>query len=142
MTSLQRRLNRSGVLEPRIVACRLAWTTTAAGTRIATVATPPKADVDSEDVVLSVRELPGNGSGAGTALLAAHRHGPPCEPNPPLQQQWHGPFPQQQHLCWVEDTAVPPQQECRVCAPAAQCGHFAAGVASAPPAFNAADCGE
>jgi hypothetical protein len=75
--------------------------------RITTVAKPPNEDADREDFVLSVRELPGKGTGAGADWFAAHRHGPPCEPGPPLQQQQRQvPLPLQQHRCCAEDTAA------------------------------------
>jgi hypothetical protein len=92
----------------------------------------------SADRALSVRELPGNGSDAGADLLAAHWHGPPCEPHPPLQQ--HIPLPLQQVPGCAEVARVPPQQECR--ARAAQRGHFAAGMACVPAGFHAVDRGE
>ena len=87
----------------------IASTRNVEGTRIATVATPPDEEADGEDLVLSVRELGGNGSGTGADLLS---------------QQWHTPPLQQQHPCL-------PQQECRVRDAAAQCGHLAAVAASA-----------
>jgi len=113
----------------------------AGGTTIAAVISPPSAGVDN-DFVLSVRESPGNGSGAGADLFAEHRHRLPCELGPPLQQQEHDPFAPQQLPCCAEDAAAPPQQEGRGLDPPVQCGHFAAGAASARPDFTAIDRGD
>jgi hypothetical protein len=82
-------------------------------------------DEAARDFTFSVRELGGNGAGSDVDLFAEHRHGPLSEPGFPLQQQWHGPVPQQQHLCWLEVAAVP-QQECLDCIRVAQWGHFTA----------------
>jgi len=99
---------------------------------------PASEGADSDGFVLSVRESPGNGSGAGSDLFTEHWHGPPCEPKPPLQQ--HDPSAPQQLRCWAEGAAVLPQQECRSCDRAAQCGHFAAGESAARPDFISARC--
>jgi len=85
--------------------------------------------------VVSVRELLGNRSGAGTDLFSEHRHGPPL-------QQPHDPLAPQQLPCCAEDVAVPPQQERRDRDPLVQCGQFAAGAASARAGFTAIDRGE
>jgi len=113
----------------------------AGGTTIATVISPPNAGVDN-DFVLSVRESPGNGSGAGADLFAEHWHRLPCELGPPLQQQEHGPFAPQQLPYCAEDAAAPPQQEGRGLDTLVQCGHLTASAASARPDFTAIDCGE
>ncbi|MHB0960139.1 MAG: hypothetical protein ACYC0X_20935 [Pirellulaceae bacterium] len=103
----------------------------AGGTGTATVISPSNEGIDN-DFVVSVRELLGNGSGAGTDSLSEHRHGPPL-------QQPHDPLAPQQLPCFAEDAAVPPQQECRGCDPLVQCGHFPAGAASARAGFTAID---
>lgn len=105
------------------------------GTTIATVTASE--DETGDDFVVSVRELLGNGSGAGSEWLAEHWHRLPCEPAPPLQQQQDDPLAPQQPRCCAEDAALSPQQECCVRDRAAQCGHLAAGAAST--AFTA-DC--
>ena len=66
------------------------------GATAAMVVGPPNEDADNGDLVLSVRESLGNGTGAGDELSAEQRHELPCEPGPPLQQQQVDPVPPQQ----------------------------------------------
>jgi hypothetical protein len=75
---------------------------------VATIAAVPENEA-GDDFPLSVRELLGSETGSGADLFAAHWQGPPCEPSRPLQRQWHGPLPQQQHRCCVEATVLPQQ---------------------------------
>jgi hypothetical protein len=110
MTKRQSVLRRSSEVQARRDGCSAAWASATDGTTAATAVAAPE-EKASEDFVLSVRGLLGNGAGSGADLFAAHWHGPPWEPSRSLQRQWHGPLPQQQHRCCVEETTLPPQQD-------------------------------
>ncbi len=112
---------------------------TSDGTTITTVTASE--DVTGDDFVVSVRELLGNGSGAGSEWLAEHWHELPRGPGPLLQQQQDGPLAPQQLRCCAEGAAGPPQQECWGRGPSVQCGHFAVGADSARPDFAAVERG-
>jgi hypothetical protein len=120
-------LKRSSDVEPTSEGWQAARARTAGGATTATVDTASTGEA-SEDFALLVRDLFGNGAGAGVGRLAAQWHCPPCE------QQRQGPFPpqQQQQPCAAEDAAAL-QQQCRACGRAAQCGHFVVGAASMRP---------
>ncbi len=131
MTSRQKRLSRSGALEPKSTGCKEVWASDAPATMTAIAVSPWKDDAD-DDFVLSVRVSFGSGAGTGAGLLFEHWQELPGDCVPPWQQQELGPPAEQQERWDPQRAASLAQQELRPGDLAVQCGHAAPKVTSTP----------
>ena len=128
MSSRQRMLNRSGVVEPkRDACCRWRPPRTAGGTTTAMAVTLPNGEVDNDNFEPSAGDSFDIGSGAGVDSFAAHWQIAPCA-HRPWQQQDPDALVRPQHPRCDESSVELPQHDGSTGALRSQCGQAGAGA--------------
>jgi hypothetical protein len=126
MSSRQRMLNRSGVVEPyRIACCRWRPLRTAGGTTTAMVVMLPNGEVDNDNFEPSAGDSFDIGSGAGVDSVAEHWQKTPCA-HRPWQQQEPDALERPQHPRCDESSVDLPQHDGSTGALRSQCGQAGA----------------